>query len=178
MKYIPFLSLALAASVTFVACVNSSRKTVSEEDWSTELLYPLLQPYVYTKCLTPEARTALSLKICELYQIQHPECPDAFAIMPKLVADTRAQAEKASKKQGRVWGWITYLLLILIVYLPDPYVSDIEYVVVTVPSKPNDNPEHIHLLTKEKLTQLFNAAGCTKLHFDGVEGHLFMVAGV
>lgn len=53
-----------------------------------------------------------------------------------------------------------------------------QYVVVTVPSKPDDNPEHIHLLTKEKLTQLFNAAGCTKLHFDGVEGHLFMVAGV
>ena len=52
------------------------------------------------------------------------------------------------------------------------------YVVVTVPSKPDDNPEHIHLLTKEKLTQLFNAVGCTKLHFDGVEGHLFMVAGV
>lgn len=51
------------------------------------------------------------------------------------------------------------------------------YVVVTVPSKPDDNPEHIHLLTKEKLTQLFRAAGCTKLHFDGVEGHLFMVAG-
>ena len=53
-----------------------------------------------------------------------------------------------------------------------------QYVVVTVPSKPNDNPEHIHLLTKEKLTQLFNAAGCAKLHFDGVEGHLFMVANV
>ena len=31
---------------------------------------------------------------------------------------------------------------------------------------------------KGELTQLFNAAGCTKLHFDGVEGHLFMVAGV
>ena len=53
-----------------------------------------------------------------------------------------------------------------------------QYVVVTVPSKPDDNPEHIHLLTKEKLTQLFNAAGCSKLHFDGVEGHLFMVVNV
>ena len=53
-----------------------------------------------------------------------------------------------------------------------------QYVVVTVPSKPDDNPEHIHLLTKEKLTQLFNAAGCSKLHFDGVEGHLFMVAAI
>ena len=53
-----------------------------------------------------------------------------------------------------------------------------KYVVVTVPSKPDDNPEHIHLLTKEKLTQLFHAAGCMKLHFDGVEGHLFMVAAL
>ena len=51
------------------------------------------------------------------------------------------------------------------------------YVVVTVPSKPDDNPEHIHLLTKDRLTQLFTEAGCTKLHFDGVEGHLFLVAG-
>lgn len=53
-----------------------------------------------------------------------------------------------------------------------------QYVVVTVPSKPDDNPEHIHLLTKEKLTQLFNTVSCTKLHFDGVEGHLFMVAAI
>ena len=51
-----------------------------------------------------------------------------------------------------------------------------QYVVVSVPSKPDDNPEHIHLLTKEKLTKMFGDAGCTKLHFDGVEGHLFMVA--
>lgn len=53
-----------------------------------------------------------------------------------------------------------------------------QYVVVTVPSKPDDNPEHIHLLTKEILTELFGQAGCTKLHFDGVEGHLFLVATV
>ena len=51
-----------------------------------------------------------------------------------------------------------------------------QYIVITVPSKPDNNPEHIHLLTKEKLSQMFGAAGCTRLHFDGVEGHLFMVA--
>ncbi len=53
-----------------------------------------------------------------------------------------------------------------------------QYVVVTVPSKPDSNPEHIHLLTKDKLTQMFHAAGCTRLHFDGVEGHLFLVAAI
>lgn len=51
-----------------------------------------------------------------------------------------------------------------------------QYVVVTVPSKPDNNPEHIHLLSKDRLTELFTSAGCSRLHFDGVEGHLFMAA--
>ena len=50
------------------------------------------------------------------------------------------------------------------------------WVVVTVPSKPDDNPEHIHLLTKPVLEDLFAAAGCRALRFDGVPGHLFMAA--
>ena len=48
------------------------------------------------------------------------------------------------------------------------------YIVLTVPSKEDNNPEHIHLFTKDSLTQLFANAGCTKLHFDGVPGHLFL----
>ena len=52
------------------------------------------------------------------------------------------------------------------------------YVVVSVPSKPDDNPEHIHLLTKELLTELFNSAGCEKLQFSGVNGHLIMTAKI
>ena len=51
-----------------------------------------------------------------------------------------------------------------------------KYVVVSVPSKEDDNPEHIHLLTKEVLTKLFAGAGCTKLHFSGVNGHLIVIA--
>ena len=53
-----------------------------------------------------------------------------------------------------------------------------QYVVVTVPSKPDGNPEHIHLLTKDRLTELFGGAGCADLRFDGVPGHLFMVASL
>ena len=52
------------------------------------------------------------------------------------------------------------------------------YVVVTAPSKPDDNPEHIHLLTKPVLTELFSGAGCDDLRFDGVPGHLFLVTNV
>jgi len=51
-----------------------------------------------------------------------------------------------------------------------------QYIIVTVPSKEDSNPEHIHLLTKEKLTQYFTSCGVTKLSFDGVPGHLFMIA--
>jgi len=49
-------------------------------------------------------------------------------------------------------------------------------IILSVPSKPDDNPEHIHLLTKPILTDLFAKAGCTNLHFDGVPNHLLMMA--
>ena len=52
------------------------------------------------------------------------------------------------------------------------------YVAVTVPSKEDDNPEHIHLLTKPVLTELFRNAGCQRLHFGGVPGHLILTAAV
>ncbi len=53
-----------------------------------------------------------------------------------------------------------------------------KYIVVSVPSKEDNNPEHIHLLTKSILTQYFNEFGITKLHFDGVNGHLLMIATI
>jgi 2-polyprenyl-3-methyl-5-hydroxy-6-metoxy-1,4-benzoquinol methylase len=52
------------------------------------------------------------------------------------------------------------------------------YVVVSVPSKEDNNPEHIHLLTKDILSDLFTRAGAKNMHFDGVNGHLFMTARV
>ena len=52
------------------------------------------------------------------------------------------------------------------------------YVVVTVPSKPDNNPEHIHLLTKELLTEYFTKAGCRQLKFGGVLNHLTLIAAV
>ncbi|MCD8217274.1 MAG: class I SAM-dependent methyltransferase [Clostridiales bacterium] len=53
-----------------------------------------------------------------------------------------------------------------------------KHIVVSVPSRPDNNPEHIHLLTRDRLTELFAEAGCRKLNFDGVNGHLIMIATI
>lgn len=51
-----------------------------------------------------------------------------------------------------------------------------EYIIVTVPSKEDDNPEHIHLLTKDILIKYFNECGVYNLKFSGVNGHLVLIA--
>ena len=50
------------------------------------------------------------------------------------------------------------------------------YIIVTVPSKKDDNPEHIHLLTKDILSSVFNEYGVSNLKFSGVNGHLVLIA--
>ncbi len=52
------------------------------------------------------------------------------------------------------------------------------YVVVSVPSHPDENPEHIHLLSRDVLTDAFRAAGVDRLRFEGVPGHLILIATV
>lgn len=50
------------------------------------------------------------------------------------------------------------------------------YVIVTVPSREDENPEHIHLLTKERLREAFADAGVHQCTFGGVPGHLTLLA--
>lgn len=51
-----------------------------------------------------------------------------------------------------------------------------KFIVITVPSKEDNNPEHIHLLTKDIFIKIFNEYGIKNLKFGGVNGHLFLVA--
>lgn len=49
-------------------------------------------------------------------------------------------------------------------------------ILVSVPSKEDENPEHIHLLTRERLSQLFESAGVRTLRFHHVLNHLILLA--
>jgi 2-polyprenyl-3-methyl-5-hydroxy-6-metoxy-1,4-benzoquinol methylase len=50
------------------------------------------------------------------------------------------------------------------------------YIIVSVPSKPDDNPEHIHLFSNEDLQTLFLSNGCSDVKFMSVTNHRVMVA--
>ena len=50
------------------------------------------------------------------------------------------------------------------------------YIIVSVPSKPDDNPEHIHLFSNEDLQTLFLQNGCVNVKFMSVTNHRVMVA--
>lgn len=52
------------------------------------------------------------------------------------------------------------------------------YIVVSVPSKPDDNPEHIHLFSNEVLKNLFLENGCRSVKFMSVTNHTIMVVTV
>jgi ubiquinone/menaquinone biosynthesis C-methylase UbiE len=69
-------------------------------------------------------------------------------------------------------------LLEVLEHLPDPALAAKcalnvarRFVLVTVPSKEDDNPEHIHLFTEAKLREMFECSGATRLQFDGVLNH-------
>jgi 2-polyprenyl-3-methyl-5-hydroxy-6-metoxy-1,4-benzoquinol methylase len=52
------------------------------------------------------------------------------------------------------------------------------FVVATVPSKEDDNPEHIHLFDAKTLRSLFAAAGAGRVRFDYVRGHILAIASL
>lgn len=50
------------------------------------------------------------------------------------------------------------------------------YIIISVPSKPDDNPEHIHLFSTDDLKKRFLNAGCAKVKFMSVTNHHVMIA--
>jgi ubiquinone/menaquinone biosynthesis C-methylase UbiE len=52
------------------------------------------------------------------------------------------------------------------------------FVVLSVPSKPDNNPEHIHLFDATRLEALLGRAGAARVSFEYVPGHLIAVAKI
>jgi ubiquinone/menaquinone biosynthesis C-methylase UbiE len=52
------------------------------------------------------------------------------------------------------------------------------FVVLSVPSKPDDNPQHVHLFDAGTLERLLRRAGADRVTFDYVPGHIVAVARV
>lgn len=52
------------------------------------------------------------------------------------------------------------------------------FVVLSVPSQPDENPEHIHLFSAGTLEPLLREAGASRVTFDATPGHLIAVARV
>jgi ubiquinone/menaquinone biosynthesis C-methylase UbiE len=52
------------------------------------------------------------------------------------------------------------------------------FVIASVPSKPDDNPEHVQLFTGETLKALLTEAGAARVGIDYVLGHIVAVARV
>lgn len=52
------------------------------------------------------------------------------------------------------------------------------FVAVSVPSKPDDNPEHIQLFNERSLTDLFRKAGVTRIGVDYVPNHIVALARI
>jgi 2-polyprenyl-3-methyl-5-hydroxy-6-metoxy-1,4-benzoquinol methylase len=52
------------------------------------------------------------------------------------------------------------------------------FVIASVPSQPDDNPEHIHLFSHADLEQMFLSAGVARINFESVLNHTIIVAKV
>jgi SAM-dependent methyltransferase len=99
--------------------------------------------------------------------------------VPQLRA-ARMDVTRLALPDGAVDG-VTFLEVLE--HLPEPARAVAEvvrvarrFVLVSVPSRPDDNPRHLHLFSQDALRDLFTEAGVTRVRFDFVLNHLVALA--
>ena len=124
-----------------------------------------------------------------------PELPvTAIDTKPQRVADLQAVAAGGVRRLGAALLDVTRLslpedavdgvtILEVLEHLPEPHRAIAEavrvarrFVIVSVPSKPDDNPEHIHLFDRAALDRLFAQAGVGRLSVEYVLNHMVALA--
>jgi len=53
-----------------------------------------------------------------------------------------------------------------------------KFLILSVPSKEDDNPEHIHLFDQQHLRSLLKEQGITRVTFDYIPNHMIVVARI
>jgi 2-polyprenyl-3-methyl-5-hydroxy-6-metoxy-1,4-benzoquinol methylase len=97
---------------------------------------------------------------------------------------TAARAEvDALPFPGRAFDVVTMLEVLEHLREPAPALAEAcrvarGFVVLSVPSHDDDNPQHLHRYTRDELAGLLGAAGARRVTFDGVHNHTLAVARV
>lgn len=85
--------------------------------------------------------------------------------------------------QDNVFDLVTALEVVE--HLPNPLqgIKEImrvskKFAIISVPSKPDNNIQHLHFFGKEEMTELCNAGGAKNVSFEWVNGHMITIARV
>jgi len=118
----------------------------------------------------------------------------AVDVLPHRVADIEAVRRGGVERVRAMVGDVTRLdlpersfdvvtVLEVLEHLGDPGAAASAVVrmartavIATVPSRADENPEHINLFDRRSLTTLFSAAGARRVRFESVLNHLVVVA--
>jgi 2-polyprenyl-3-methyl-5-hydroxy-6-metoxy-1,4-benzoquinol methylase len=110
---------------------------------------------------------------------------DLAAVARGGVARLRAARMDATALEFANDAFDGVTMLEVLEHMPDPARAAREavrvarrFVVATVPSKEDDNPEHIHLFDRRSLSQLFEEAGARRVTVEHVLNHVVALAMV
>ena len=108
---------------------------------------------------------------------------DILAVARGGVANLTAQVGDATRLPFPDGHFEVVTMLEVLEHVPDPRAALAEvcrvcsrHLVLSVPSQPDDNPEHIHLFRGGQLREWLLALGMRNVKLDGVLNHLLLVA--